>query len=196
MAKIDFTEMTFEDKKKWMLYGGLILSGLLLIFYFFGFSYIWNTEYGSECGVSGWGYIFACIGWQFKSPSKVFGALSGPFNQYAKYFTRVMAIFALLSFISLLAFIAVTSYCMHKYSKKLEKASTIILYVMTAMFLACIIVGLAMNASRIIPKYCGGNKKCSIHTLAFFPFFFSLGGAIMHTIFMCKNKEELDNIEQ
>ena len=194
MGKIDFSEMTFEDKKKYMLFGGLILVGLLLIFYFFGFSYIWNTDYGAEVGVSGWGYIFACIGWDFKNPSLVFGELSGPFNKYAKYFTRVMAIFALLSFITLIVFLVINGLNMHKYSKKLEKASMIILYVLAAMYLGCVVTGLSMNASRIIPRYCGGNPKCSVATLAFFPFFFSLAGAIVHSVFIHRNKEELNNI--
>lgn len=193
MGKINFTEMSFEEKKKWMMYIGFGLAGLILIFYFFGFSYIWNTEYGSEAGVSGWGYIFACIGWEFKSPNKVFGQLSGPFNLYAKYFARVLAVFALVSFITLIVYIVLNILNARKFSKKLEKAIMIILYVLVGAFLGCIIVALAMNASRIIPKYCGGNKKCSIHTLAFFPFFFTLAVAILHTVFICKNKEEIEN---
>ena len=193
MEKINFKEMTFEERKKWMLYGGFALAGLLLIFYLFSFSYIWNSDYGSEASVSGWGYIFACIGWNFKSPSKVFGELSGPFNIYAKYFVRVLAVFSLVSFLVLIAFVILNGLNTHKFSKKKEIATNVILYVLSAVFLGCIIVGLTMNASRILPRYCGGNPKCSIATLAFFPFFFTLAGAIIHTVFIHKNKEDLNN---
>ena len=193
MEKINFAEMTFEDKKKWMLYISLGLAGLILIFYFFSFSYIWNSDYGSEVSVSGWSYIFACIGGKFSSPDKVFGDIAVPFNKWAKYFTRVLGIFGLISFITLIVYVVLNILNARKFSKKLEKAITIVLYVLVGAFLGCIIAGLTMNASRIIPRYCGGNKKCSIQTLAFFPFFFTLAVAILHTIFMHKNKEEIEN---
>ena len=49
-------EMSLEDKKKALAQSGIIVGAVLLLCYFFGFSYIWNTSYGSEASV-----IFALV---------------------------------------------------------------------------------------------------------------------------------------
>ena len=58
-------EMTLDDKKKVAVQSGLVLGVILLLCYFFGFSYIWNTSYGSEASVNGWNYIII-----FSSPNE------------------------------------------------------------------------------------------------------------------------------
>ncbi|MCR5308560.1 MAG: hypothetical protein K6E21_00415 [Bacilli bacterium] len=167
--------MTIEEKKKLSVQSGLVLAGILLLCFFFGFSYIWNTDYGAEAGVNGWNYFIACITWTFKDGSNIYGdGLAVPFNYYAKYYVRVLAIFTTVAMALVIAFTVLSILGLKKYSKKLEKASTIILYVLAAAFLGCIIVALTMNGSGIIKKYCNGNPNCSVHTLAFFPFFISL----------------------
>ena len=55
-------DTSLADKKKILAESGLILGAVLLLCYFFGFSYVWNTSYGSEASVNGWNYI---ISWQW-----------------------------------------------------------------------------------------------------------------------------------
>ena len=184
-------EMTLEDKKKALAQSGVIVGAVLLLCYFFGFSYIWNTSYGSEASVNGWNYIFACITWTFKSTNGIYGKwLAVPFNWYAKYYVRVLCVCVTVSFAILLAYIVVSCFNIKKYRAKLEIASMILLYALALSYLVCIIVALTMNGSNILPKYCSNNPKCSIATLAFFPFFISLIAGIIHSVVLYKNREE------
>ena len=184
-------EMSVDDKKKALAQSGIIVGAVLLLCYFFGFSYIWNTSYGSEASVNGWNYIFACLTWTFKSTNGVYGKwMAVPFNYYAKYYVRVLAVVTTVSLGVLIAYIVVSIFNIKKYHAKLELASMILLYALALNFLVCIIVALTMNGSNILPKYCSNNPKCSIATLAFFPFFISLIAAIVHSVFLYRNREE------
>ena len=183
-------EMSLEDKRKALAQSGLIVGAILLLCYFFGFSYIWNTSYGSEASVNGWNYICACLSWTFKEAGGVYGKWLGvPFNYYAKYYVRVLAVATTVSLGVLIAYITVSVFNIKKYHAKLELVSMILLYVLALNFLVCIIVALTMNGSNILPKYCSGNPKCSIATLAFFPFFIALIAAIVHSVFLYNNRE-------
>ena len=184
-------EMSLEDKKKALAQSGIIVGVVLLLCYFFGFSYIWNTSYGSEASVNGWNYICACLTWTFKGTNGVYGKwMAVPFNYYAKYYVRVLAVATTVSLGILLAYIVVSIFNIRKYRAKLEIICMILLYVLALNFLVCLIVALTMNGSNILPKYCSGNPKCSIATLAFFPFFISLIAAIVHSVFLYKSQEE------
>ena len=184
-------EMSLEDKKKALAQSGIIVGAILLLCYFFGFSYIWNTSYGSEASVNGWNYICACLSWKFKEAGGVYGKWLGvPFNYYAKYYVRVLAVATTVSLGVLIAYITVSVFNIRKYRAKLEMVSMILLYVLAVNFLVCVIVALTMNGSSILPKYCSGNPKCSIATLAFFPFFITLIAAIVHSVFLYNNREE------
>ena len=183
--------MSLEDKKKALAQSGIIVGVVLLLCYFFGFSYIWNTSYGSEASVNGWNYICACLTWTFKGTNGVYGKwMAVPFNYYAKYYVRVLAVATTVSLGILLAYIVVSIFNIRKYRAKLEIICMILLYVLALNFLVCLIVALTMNGSNILPKYCSGNPKCSIATLAFFPFFISLIAAIVHSVFLYKSQEE------
>ena len=182
-------EMTLDDKKKVYAESGIIVGAILLLCYFFGFSYIWNTAYGSEASVNGWNYIMACLSWNFKGTEVIYGeGLAVPFNYYAKYYVRVLAVATTVSLAVLIAYIVLSALNIKKFHKKLEVATMIILYALAVVFLACIIIALTMNGSKILPKYCNNNPKCSIATLAFFPFFITLITAILHSVFIYKNE--------
>ena len=184
-------EMSLEDKKKALAQSGIIVGAVLLLCYFFGFSYIWNTSYGSEASVNGWNYIIACFTWTFKSTNGVYGKwLAVPFNWYAKYYVRVLAVGTTISLGILLAYIVVSVINIKKYRHNLELLSMILLYVLAVSYLFCIVVALTMNGSNILPKYCNNNPKCSIATLAFFPFFISLITAIIHSVFVYNNSKD------
>ena len=184
-------DMTLDDKKKILAESGIVIGIVLLLCYFFGFSYIWNTQYGSEASVNGWNYIIACFSWTFKSSNAVYGSsLAVPFNYYAKYYVRVLAVATTVSFGILILYIAASCFNIKKYHQKLEIATMIILYVLAASYLACIVIALTMNGSKILPRYCNNNPQCSIATLAFFPFFITLITAIVHSVFIYRSKEE------
>ncbi len=183
-----------QEKKKICAESGVIVAVALLLCYFFGFSYVYNTEYGVEAGVNGWNYIFACFSWTFKSSASIYGdGLAVPFNYYAKYFVRVLSVATTVSFVTILAFTVLTVLNIVKFNKKIEIASMIILYVIAFIFLVCIVTALAMNGSDILPIYCSGNPKCSIATLTFIPFFVSLIAAISHSVFIRKSLPTLDD---
>lgn len=189
-------EMTLEDKKKVIAESGIVIGAILLLCYFFGFSYVWNTSYGSEAGMNGWNYIisgfiyiFSGFTFKFNKTGAIYGDMAVPFNYYAREFVRILAIATVVSFIILLAYIAVSALNIKKYHAKLQTVAMILLYVLAAAYLTCIVVALAMNVSGILSGYCSNNPKCSIATLAFFPFFISLIMAIVNSVFMYKSKE-------
>ena len=194
--KVVKQDMTQEDKKKVIAESGIVVGGILLLCYFFGFSYVWNTSYGSEAGVNGWNYIISGFIWifsgftfKFKETGAIYGDMAVPFNYYAKYYVRVLAIATVVSFIVLVAYILMSALNIKKYHAKLETATMIVLYGLAAAYLTCIVVALTMNGSKILSGYCNNNPKCSIATLAFFPFFITLIMAIVHSVFIHKNKE-------
>ena len=194
--KVTKQELTLEDKKKVIAESGIVVGAILLLCYFFGFSYVWNTSYGSEAGMNGWNYIIAGFAYifsgfkfNFKATNMVFGDMAVPFNYYAKVYVRVLSIAVVVTFIVLLAYILASALNIKKYHAKLEMISMILLYVLSAAFLTCIVVALTMNGSKILPGYCSNNPKCSIATLAFFPFFISLIMAIINSVFIYKSKE-------
>ena len=187
--KVSRQEMSLDDKKKVLAESGIVVGAILLLCYFFGFSYVWNTSYGSEVSVNGWNYIISCLTWKFKETGALYGDIAVPFNYYAKYYVRVLAIVTTESFAVVLVYILLSALNIKKYSAKLEIVTMAVLYTLAISFLACIVVALTMNGSKILPKYCNSNPECSIATLAFFPFFITLITAIVHSVFLYKNKE-------
>ena len=194
MANVVKQEMSLEDKRKALAQSGIIIGSILLLCYFFGWSYIYNTGISAaEVGVNGWNYIFACLSGNYKAQAGgVFGDISHPFNTWARYYVRVLAIMTTVSLGILLAYIVVSCLNIKKYHKKLETICIILLYVLAVNYLACIITALTMNGSSVLKKYCNSNPKCSIQTLAFFPFFITLTTAIVHSVFVYKNSEDYE----
>ena len=188
-----FKDLSLEEKQKTLVISSLVLVGVLLLCYFFGWCYVWNSDFGAEVGVNGWNCIIACLTWSFSNPAGVYGDMHVPFNHYAKAYMRVLAVATMISFVILIAFAVLTCLNVKKYNKKIEKVSMILLYVLAASFLACIIIALVTNGSRILRGYCNNNPKCSIQTLAFFPFFITLASAIAHSVFIVRVKE--DNVQ-
>ena len=180
--------MTFEEKKKFFAEFGIFLAGFLLISYFFGFSYIWNTSYGSEASVNGWNYIIAFFSGTYSSENRIFGDLAVPFNVYAKIHARVLAVMVVVSLFIIIALVVVSALNIKKFKKRFELLSIGLLYFLSLVYLGCIIVGLLMNGSDILSKFCGGNPECSIGTLAFIPFGATVLFAIFSTRFVLKNE--------
>ena len=126
-------DMTLEDKKKVIAESGIIVGAVLLLCYFFGFSYVWNTGYGAEVTVNGWNYIIACLSWKFKATGAAYGDIAIPFNYYAKYYVRVLAVATTVSLGVLIAYIAMSAFNIKTFHKKLEIATTIVLYVLVVI---------------------------------------------------------------
>ena len=191
--KVKRAEMTLDEKKKVIAESGVVLGIILLLCYFFGFSYVWNTDYGSEASVNGWNYVIAFFSGNYKGTgavSAVLGNIGVPFNLYAKTYVRVLAVSVTISMGILLLYVVASCLNIKKYHAKLELVCMILLYVLAVSYLECIIVALTMNGSKILPIYCSRNPKCSIATLAFFPFFITLIAAIVHSVFIYKSKQE------
>lgn len=168
----------------------LFLTALLFVSFFFGFCYVFNTDYGVEVGVNGWNLICMSFYWNFKSSAVVFGDIAVPFYVYAKYYTIILTVFMTIVFYFNFIIFILSLINIKKQKYLLSKISMILSIFTTILLLGCFIVALTMNGSRILPKYCSGNPACSIHSLAIFPFFISLINMIASAVLLYKLHEK------
>ena len=163
----------------------IILLGLMFIFFFFGWCYVYNTDYGVEVNCSGWNFICMSFCWNFKSTNKVFGDMAVPFYYYAKYYVIVLEIMTTVIFYLTLALVALAILNLKKVSRKVTSIFMVVSIAYSVVLLAAFVTALTMNGSRILPKYCSGNPACSIQSLIIFPFLLSVAIMIiniyMHT---------------
>lgn len=182
-------ELTREDKIN--LCRGMIpiLLGLMLVFFFFGWCYVYNKDYGVEVNCSGWNFICMSFCWNFKSTEKVFGDIAIPFYYYAQYHVIILEIMTTVIFYLTIVLIALAAFNLKKANRKITSVFMVVSIIYSAFLLAAFITALTMNSSKILPKYCGGNPKCSVDSLIIFPFLLSI--AIMITnIVLKKNLDE------
>ena len=170
----DAKEMTDEEKINLARGGIAILLGLMLIFFFFGWCYVYNTDYGVEVGCNGWNFICMSFVWDFENPNRVFGDMAVPFYCYAKYYVIVLEIMTTIVFYLTLVLIALAIINLKKVSRKVATIFMIVSIVYSVFLLAAFITALTMNGSKILPRYCGGNPACSIQSLIIFPFLLSI----------------------
>ena len=183
-------ELTREDKIN--LCRGMIpiLLGLMLVFFFFGWCYVYNKDYGVEVNCSGWNFICMSFCWNFKSTEKVFGDMAVPFYYYAQYYVIVLEIITTVIFYLTLVLIALAAFNLKKPNRKITSVFMVISIIYSIFLLAAFITALAMNGSKILPKYCGGNPKCSVDSLIIFPFLLSIAIMITNIILRKNLKEE------
>ena len=182
-------ELTREDKIN--LCRGMIpiLLGLMLVFFFFGWCYVYNKDYGVEVNCSGWNFICMSFCWNFKSTEKVFGDIAIPFYYYAQYHVIILEIMTTVIFYLTIVLIALAAFNLKKANRKITGAFMVVSIIYSAFLLAAFVTALTMNGSKILPKYCGGNPKCSVDSLIIFPFLLSI--VIMITnIVLKKNLDE------
>ena len=187
-------EMTKEEKIN--LYRGMIvvLLGLMLIFFFFGWCYIYNKDYGVEVGCNGWNFICTSFCWNFKSTEKVFGDMAVPFYYYAKYYVIVLEIMTMIIFYLTIILLILACLNLNKVNRTITTVFMFVSIVYSVALLAAFITALTMNGSKILPKYCGGNPKCSVDSLIIFPFLLSLVILIINIVL--RNKLAENEIEQ
>ena len=166
--------MTIEEKISSLASSSLILLGVLLLSFFFGWCYIFNTDVGVEVGCNGWNFVCMSFSWHFKSTAAVFGNIAVPFYYYAKIYTIILTILTMSSFYLILIMGGLSALNIKKLNNSLTKIILWLSILNALVLLGCFIVALMMNGSRILPKYCSGNPKCSIQSLAIFPFIISL----------------------
>ena len=187
-------EMTKEEKIN--LYRGMIvvLLGLMLIFFFFGWCYIYNKDYGVEVGCNGWNFICMSFCWNFKSTEKVFGDMAVPFYYYAKYYVIVLEIMTMIIFYLTIILLILACLNLNKVNRTITTVFMFVSIVYSVALLAAFITALTMNGSKILPKYCGGNPQCSVDSLIIFPFLLSLVILIINIVL--RNKLAENEIEQ
>ena len=176
------------DEEKITLYRGLIpiLLGLMLIFFFFGWCYVYNKDYGVEVNCSGWNFICMSFCWKFSSSKKVFGDMAVPFYYYAKYYTIVLTIMTTIIFYLTIILLALACINLKKSNRTITTIFMIISIIYSVALLAAFITALTMNGSRILPKYCNNNPKCSVDSLIIFPFLLSLAIMIVNILLRSK----------
>ena len=192
LKKPQSVELTDEDKIN--LYRGLIpiLLGLMLIFFFFGWCYVYNKDYGVEVNCNGWNFICMSFCWKFSSSNKVFGDIAVPFYYYAKYYTIVLTVMTTIIFYLTLILITLALINLKKPKRIITTIFMAISILYSVVFLAAFITALTMNGSRILPKYCNKNPACSIQSLIIFPFLLSIVIMVVNILLRVKlasNKE-------
>ena len=184
------------EEEKINLYRGMIaiLLGLMLVFFFFGWCYIYNKDYGVEVNCSGWNFICMSFSWNFKSPNQAFGDIAVPFFHYAKYYVIVLEIMTTVIFYLTLILIALASFNLKKANRLITTVFMVISFIYSATLLAAFITALTMNGSRILPEYCSSNPACSVDSLIIFPFLLSVIILILNIVLRRKLKNQ--EIEQ
>ena len=172
----------------------VVLLGLMLIFFFFGWCYIYNKDYGVEVGCNGWNFICMSFCWNFKSTEKVFGDMAVPFYYYAKYYVIVLEIMTMIIFYLTIILLILACLNLNKVNRTITTVFMFVSIVYSVALLAAFITALTMNGSKILPKYCGGNPKCSVDSLIIFPFLLSLVILIINIVL--RNKLAENEIEQ
>ena len=171
----------------------IILLGLMFIFFFFGWCYVYNTKYGVEVNCSGWNFICMSFCWNFKSSNKVFGDMAVPFYYYAKYYVIVLEVITTIIFYLTLILVALAAINLKKNSRKITTIFMVVSIIYSVTLLAAFITALTMNGSKILPKYCSGNPACSIQSLIIFPFLLSVAIMIINIYLRAKlNKQEIE----
>ena len=160
-----------------------IVSGVIclitLAFYFLRWTYIYNYAIKKkvEVSVSGFSFSLAALTGKFTSTDKVYGNLAVPFYYYANSYCKQISVFTLLSLVFVVAS-AVISFAVFFTKKQWLSIFSIVSIVFGAVMLFIAFgIALSMKNSRIIPIYCGGNKNCSIRSLAIIPAIIALCGA-------------------
>ena len=181
---------TIEEEKGMFTVGALVGCIALLLFYFVGWSYIYNTEAGVEIGVNGWNLIAAFLSGNYKGVGGAVGNVSMPFYYYAKNITVALSVLAFVSFVFVLIItgLVITNICL-KNKRFISKIIHVLFYVLGAIFIACIVVALCMKHGRILRVYCSGNPQCSMQTLIFFQAILSIGLGIVYSVFLHKYKD-------
>jgi hypothetical protein len=184
------------DEEKINLYRGLsiILLGLMFIFFFFGWCYVYNTKYGVEVGCNGWNFICMSFCWNFKSANSAFGDMAVPFYCYAKYYVIVLEILTTIIFYLTLVLVALACINLKKPNRLVTNISMIVSIVYSVVILGAFVTALIMNASDILPFYCSGNPACSIQSMIIFPFLLSI--LILIVNILLRNKLTPKKVEE
>ena len=188
-------KQTTDEEKINLCRGAIIiLLGLMFIFFFFGWCYVYNTQYGVEVNCNGWNFICMSFCWNFKSSNAVFGDIAVPFYYYAKYYVIVLQIITTIIFYLTLILVALAAINLKKNSRKITTVFMVVSIIYSVTLLAAFITALTMNGSRILPKYCSNNPACSIQSLIIFPFLLSV--AILLINIYLRSKLLKQEIEQ
>ena len=181
-----------DDPYSGFTVGSLVMVAILFLFYFFGWSYVYNTEYGVEIGINGWNYI--CLGFShaYKSTNKdVFGDVDA-FYYWVKHFVEAETIITFVSFFLAVGLTVLAAFDIKKANKRLSLIIGIVSVVLALVFLGCFVVALTMTP-KMVKGYCSGNKNCSVHSLALIPFFLTFGNAIVNFVLHYKMSEKEGN---
>ena len=181
-----------EDPYSSFTVGSLIILAILLLFFFFGWSYIYNTDInGVEIGMNGWNYI--CLGFthDFKSLNKVAYGEVDSFYYWVKHFIEAETTITFVTFWLVIALGAVAVLNVRKTNRKVALILGFSSIVLALAFLGCFVVALTMTP-KMVAGFCSGNKACSVHSLALIPFFAAVGNAILNFVLAYKMREDLE----
>ena len=181
-----------EDPCSSFTVGSLVILAIMLLLFFFGWSYVYNTDIsGVEIGMNGWNYI--CLGFSrdFKSLNKVAYGEVDSFYYWVRYFVETETILTFVAFWLVLALGGVAFLNVRKANKKIALILGIASVVLALTFLACFVVSVSMTP-KMVAGFCGGNKACSVHSLALIPFFVAIGNAVVNFVLAYKMGQDLE----
>lgn len=167
-----------------------IFSAVFYLMFFFSFVYIWNTSFGTEAQVNGFNIVFCTLGNASRKTGLLYGDMAVPFYYYAKIYMIVLGIMVTTGFFLGLIQLLLSILGIKIKKPVIDKISLVVDILLVVVMLASFITALAVNGSRVLPIYCSNNPKCSIQSLAIFPFFVSVGQLITTAVTIYKRKDE------
>lgn len=144
----------------------LVAAAAVLLCFFFDFAQIYNTDAGVEVHVSGFSFALAAATGGFSSTSSVYGDIAVPFYYYAQSYSIVLGALALAAVAASLLALALPVVRLATGSRRWYALDAAAAALAAGLVVACFAVGVAMNASDILPIYCSGNPACSIRSYA------------------------------
>ncbi|MGN0814643.1 MAG: hypothetical protein ACI4MH_05375 [Candidatus Coproplasma sp.] len=148
----------------------IAVCGVLLLTYFFDWTYVYNTDIkGAEVNASGWSFFLAAISNNYSSASSVFGNISVPFYYYAQSYVEVLGVLTIISVFLILIAAAIEIVAARTGRHMLSYVSVPIDILLLIMLVAGFVVALSMKDAEILSKYCSGNPACSIRSLIIIP---------------------------
>lgn len=157
------------DKTRFYHFAGIVVCLITFLLFYVTFVEVYNTSYGVEVKVNGWGFFTAGLTGGYSLPDKVYGDLAMPFYYYAKtYCESIGTMMAIVFFINI-ALIVLDFVVIFTRKHFLSFCSFVLGVVSAVLLLIVFITALSMKNSDILPVYCSGNPACSIKSRAIIP---------------------------
>ena len=155
---------------------GIALTIMTILLFLLDWGAVFNTDLdGNEVRVSGYNCLVAGISDNYTDTSASIGDMAVPFNYYAHDYVVPMSKVTVFGFFLAILVLLLQIVMIASNHHGLAIPTAVLAVASSALIIAAFAIGTGMRNSQILPIYCGGNPKCSIHSHAIFPALFMLG---------------------